>query len=131
MTMISPYEMKPEGRTSSGPRDTSGQFNAVALPEMGKTMFNRAFTLCALPVSLAKLPFAMRRKRLTGQSQPFLIRSPFDSTGFAIEPPKSATQVERLSFLADKLEQENSDANRHTVRELKELIRDLRSEGAT
>lgn len=129
MTMISPYEMNLEKRAVARDRSEFAQPDTAAASKIGTEFFNRLYTICALPVSLIKLPFAMRRKRLTGQSQPFLIRSPYDKTGFAIEPPKAATQVERLAYLAQQLEMENADANRQTVRELKDLICDLREEG--
>ncbi len=130
MTMISPCEMKPSNSKAS--RDNRGPKALVRddLARCATAVFNRAYTACALPISVIKWPFAQRRRRLTGQKQPFLIRSPLDRTGFAIEPPGTATQVERLAYLAAKLERDNAKANHQTVRELKELIRDLREENA-
>lgn len=130
MTMISPYEMKPSGRSTPLRKSARKHADRDDLAGFAKAVFNHAYMICALPLSVLNWPLAQRRRRLTGQRQPFLIRSPFDETGFAIEPPKTASQVERLAYLAAKLERDNAKANHHTVRELKELIRDLHEEGA-
>lgn len=114
MTMISPFEMKPNANLSEVP-------GAAKL----RAVFNRGFMILALPISLLQLPFAMRRKRLTGQRQPFLIRSPFDDSGFAPQLPAGVSQVDRLRHLAAQLEADDPKANRETINELNELIGEL------